>query len=119
MRFTQRMAIPVGLLTGTMITLVVAGCGAGAGGTGEAPGDPLAGLDRGGNPTPLEAPVLPATLADYEGYAANLPAHFFTQTSQLNRGSVVEQDNTPEGNPITNAGATLGRVLFYDTKLSA
>ena len=27
-------------------------------------------------------------------------------------------DNTPEHNPITNAGATLGRVLFYDKKLS-
>jgi len=28
-------------------------------------------------------------------------------------------DNTPDSNPITNAGATLGRVLFYDPKLSA
>ena len=30
-----------------------------------------------------------------------------------------EYDNTPEDNPITNHGATLGRVLFYDTQLSA
>ena len=29
----------------------------------------------------------------------------------------IDDDNT-EGNPITNEGATLGRVLFYDTKLS-
>ena len=28
-------------------------------------------------------------------------------------------DNTPPGNPITDAGATLGRVLFYDKTLSA
>ena len=28
-------------------------------------------------------------------------------------------DNTPADNPITHQGATLGRVLFYDTKLSA
>lgn len=28
------------------------------------------------------------------------------------------QDNTPADNPITDAGATLGRVLFYDTLLS-
>ena len=28
-------------------------------------------------------------------------------------------DNTPADNPITNDGATLGRVLFYDTALSA
>lgn len=27
-------------------------------------------------------------------------------------------DNTPEDNPITDTGATLGRVLFYDTSLS-
>ena len=32
---------------------------------------------------------------------------------------VVNTDNTPAGNPITDEGATLGRVLFYDTKLSA
>ena len=27
-------------------------------------------------------------------------------------------DNTPAGNPITNEGATLGRVLFYDKSMS-
>ena len=31
----------------------------------------------------------------------------------------VNRDNTPLANPITDAGATLGRVLFYDTNLSA
>jgi len=31
----------------------------------------------------------------------------------------IEVDNTPDDNPITDAGATLGRVLFYDEKLSA
>lgn len=30
-----------------------------------------------------------------------------------------QEDNTPANNPITNEGATLGRVLFYDKKLSA
>jgi len=33
-------------------------------------------------------------------------------------GSLDYQDNTPENNPITDAGATLGRVLFYDKLLS-
>lgn len=33
-------------------------------------------------------------------------------------GSLPEQDNTPANNPITDAGATLGRVLFYDKSLS-
>jgi cytochrome c peroxidase len=28
-------------------------------------------------------------------------------------------DNTPAANPVTDAGATLGRVLFYDPRLSA
>jgi cytochrome c peroxidase len=31
----------------------------------------------------------------------------------------ILKDNTPGFNPITNAGATLGRVLFYDKQLSA
>lgn len=30
----------------------------------------------------------------------------------------IQKDNTPENNPITNQGATLGRVLFYDVRLS-
>ncbi|HKP02959.1 MAG TPA: cytochrome c peroxidase [Chthoniobacterales bacterium] len=30
----------------------------------------------------------------------------------------ILKDNTPPGNPITDAGATLGRVLFYDKRLS-
>ena len=31
---------------------------------------------------------------------------------------IKEQDNTPATNPVTNWGATLGRVLFYDKILS-
>jgi cytochrome c peroxidase len=31
---------------------------------------------------------------------------------------VIFSDNTPRDNPISNAGATLGRVLFYDPRLS-
>jgi cytochrome c peroxidase len=30
----------------------------------------------------------------------------------------IARDNTPPGNPITNLGATLGRTLFYDKRLS-
>ena len=32
--------------------------------------------------------------------------------------NITEMDNTPADNPITDAGATLGRVLFYDVDLS-
>ena len=31
----------------------------------------------------------------------------------------ITRDNTPLSNPITDAGATLGRILFYDVRLSA
>ncbi len=42
----------------------------------------------------------------------DLPAFF-------NLNDNEEQDNTPNNNPITDWGATLGRVLFYDVNLSA
>ncbi len=32
--------------------------------------------------------------------------------------NVRSQDNTPGGNPVTDRGATLGRVLFFDKRLS-
>lgn len=41
-----------------------------------------------------------------------LPAFFNLDTN-------TDQDNTPNNNPITDWGATLGRVLFYDVNLSA
>ncbi|HAD96531.1 MAG TPA: cytochrome-c peroxidase [Cryomorphaceae bacterium] len=36
----------------------------------------------------------------------------------LTQGPVADADNTPVVNPITNEGATLGRVLFYEKNLS-
>lgn len=56
-----------------------------------------------------DEPVLPATPYAYAN--PSLPNHF-------NRRPIRNADNTPQNNPITNAGATLGRVLFYDVKLS-
>lgn len=56
----------------------------------------------------LAAPVLPATPYDYD---PPLPAH---AVASLAPGV----DNTPADNPITDAGATLGRVLFHDKRLS-
>jgi cytochrome c peroxidase len=52
---------------------------------------------------------LPATPYRYAN--VNLPAHF-TQ-------SAPSDDNTPPDNLLSDHGATLGRVLFYDTRLSA
>jgi cytochrome c peroxidase len=53
----------------------------------------------------------------------NLPAEPFNYANQILPGFfqsqlVMEQDNTPVTNPITDWGATLGRVLFYDRILS-
>ncbi|MFK7935460.1 MAG: cytochrome c peroxidase [Saprospiraceae bacterium] len=62
-------------------------------------------------------PVLPATLYDYS--TLNLPAHFTTDATGPLPTSINGIDNSPMDNPITDEGATLGRVLFYDKMLSA
>jgi cytochrome c peroxidase len=41
-------------------------------------------------------------------------ANYANQT----KPAYITKDNTTAGNPITNAGATLGRVLFHDRRLS-
>src|SRR5687767_15104731 len=53
---------------------------------------------------------LPATPFNYANPI--LPAYFTTP-------QMLVQINTQASNPITNNGATLGRVLFYDKNLSA
>lgn len=60
---------------------------------------------------------LPETLLDYE--TLSLPSHFTTNAGGPLPTAINGTDNTPEDNPVTNEGATLGRVLFYDKKLSA
>ena len=52
---------------------------------------------------------LPAVPYQYADVA--LPKHFQTAAAKA-------FDATPADNPTTDAGATLGRVLFYDTRLS-
>lgn len=72
------------------------------------------GQSGGSEPQPRPAKLrtlhLPDVLPRYAD--VELPAHFRTRP-------VRRFDNTPADNPITDAGATLGRVLFYDTRLSA
>lgn len=61
-------------------------------------------LDQDGYPKP--------NLGGPYNYAnPDLPAHYLT-------AEVKAADNTPDDNPVTDAGATLGRVLFYDKRLS-
>lgn len=55
-------------------------------------------------------PNLPTIPYNYSTFA--LPAYY-------NQPNIVGQINTPANNVITDNGATLGRVLFYDKNLSA
>ena len=57
----------------------------------------------------IDVPMLPSTLFDY--MAVHRPSY-------LKEGQLDELDNTPADNPISDHGATLGRVLFYDRQLS-
>ncbi|MEN0653148.1 MULTISPECIES: cytochrome-c peroxidase [Hyphobacterium] len=61
--------------------------------------------------TLLTEPILPEVSFLYADADVNLPNYY-------RNGPVAAADNTPIGNRITNAGATLGRVLFYDRRLS-
>ncbi len=72
------------------------------------------------NYVPIEsaAVVLPEEPFDYVNL--DLPSHFTIDVpGQALPTSINGLDNTPIDNPITNEGATLGRVLFYDKLLSA
>lgn len=71
---------------------------------------PPAATDTVGNGAVRAALVIdPANLPVYAG--VGLPAFYTAAVRQ-------REDRTPLSNPITNAGATLGRVLFFDTRLS-
>lgn len=60
-------------------------------------------------PILAQTPNLPSTPFNY----ANIALPDYLKTAVVNN-----QDNTPATNPITDDGATLGRVLFYDKNLS-
>lgn len=58
---------------------------------------------------PVPTPNLPENLIAYDDF--NPPSYL--------TGTVYDFfNNTPQDNPVTNEGATLGRVLFYDKNLS-
>ncbi len=59
--------------------------------------------------TPPAVLNLPASVFNYAN--VNLPPTF-------TRPNVMDQDNEPDSNRVTDWGATLGRVLFYDKALS-
>jgi cytochrome c peroxidase len=74
------------------------------------PSAPDAGERKSDEPAAARTLHLPET--PYRYADLDLPAHFQTPVAR-------RFDNTPADNPVTDSGATLGRVLFYDTRLSA
>lgn len=61
--------------------------------------------------------------ADSTTNALSLPATYYNYASPVlpasfSAAAILAEDNTPSDNPTTDAGATLGRVLFYDKRLS-
>jgi len=62
--------------------------------------------------TLMSDPVLPQIPFLYADADVQLPNHYLN-------GPAAGADNTPIDNHITNPGAALGRVLFYDRRLSA
>ena len=57
----------------------------------------------------FDVPMLPSETSDY--VTVQIPEY-------VDSDELAGTDNTPENNPLTDAGATLGRVLFYDRQLS-
>ena len=65
----------------------------------------------------LPTPVLPTAFHGYSDARMPVPQQYLQPGAP--GGSALATSNTPLGNITTDAGATLGRVLFYDTRLSA
>jgi cytochrome c peroxidase len=94
--------------------LLLFGCG------GESEQAPETGGSEGSDTAPISVLNLPDTPYNYA--QIELPAHYtqndFPAQMQFQYAAITA-DNTPATNPVTDTGATLGRVLFYDIKLSA
>lgn len=71
----------------------------------------------GGSGSPQGDPILPAEPLDYQ---VDLPFYYETNTLLQTpfQTSALHNDNLLD-NPLTDEGATLGRVLFYDRDLSS
>src|SRR5262249_36242620 len=95
-----RSVLPLGLFT---LALALAGRGS---------ADPPAREAEKASVKPSTWRTLRLPETPYRYAEIDLPAHFKTPLAR-------RFDNTPEDNPVTDQGATLGRVLFYDTRLSA
>lgn len=82
----------------------------GGGGDDASTGPPTNGGAPGSTPTTGFADRLPQLPDEPFDYTPELPAHL---------AEAAAFDTSPPDNPVTDPGATLGRVLFYDVNLSA
>ena len=108
------------LMLGVM-AVTMTGCGGGGGGGAAQQAGAVATPAPTPAPTPTPPPAIttPAGVADFTtidfanvaNYALPALPIYFDQT-------VTALDNTPAGNAIDNRIASLGRVLFYDRRLS-
>lgn len=96
-------------------TTLTAACSGGGGGTSAVPSSTVA-------PAPAPAAtslVLSSASAAYLSLNLNALANYADpQLPAYYTGQVLANDNVTAANPVTNAGATLGRVLFNDKRLS-
>lgn len=68
----------------------------------------------------VSSSVLNLPEVPYDYSTLSLPSYFLVDVPESALPTSINGlDNTPDDNPVTNEGATLGRVLFYDKKLSA
>ena len=68
-------------------------------------------------PTPTPTPITSASIAEFTTLDLSALANYANPAlPPYYDGSVP--DNTPPGNAVTDRIATLGRVLFYDKRLS-
>lgn len=98
------------------LALALAACGGGGGGNG---GGGTTVVTPTPTPTPLTTAELNAIVQPVLAIDLTAPANYANPTlPQYYDNSVANLDNTPANDPVNNAIATLGRVLFYDVALS-
>ena len=111
------------LMTGAVAPLLVLlhGCG----GTGTTTSTAVVATTPSPTPPPTPTPVPAATSATPTGVADFTTIDFAAVANYASPtlptyydATVAADDNTPAGNTITDRVATLGRVLFYDKRLS-
>ena len=110
----MRKIIPTALGIVFPISLVLTGCGGDTTTTGATPPVTVAVAPTTPPPPPTVSGIVDFTTIDVSRLAnyANpvLPAYYDATVAPL--------DNTPNNNPVSDRVATLGRVLFYDKRLS-